>query len=110
MPLSAPTLNMTQEDVYMAQSKSRNRMKQVIVNQAMENLENSYPEGGVSEEVIEEVVLQVIEELYDYGEMDEEDYKYFTRNVSRIKDLVLKSLPDESEIGDSVFGLRDEEE
>ncbi|MHA2621255.1 MAG: hypothetical protein V2G42_04215 [bacterium JZ-2024 1] len=85
-------------------------MKQLILNQALESLETSYPEGGVTEEVIQEVVQQVIEDLYDYGEMEEEDYNFFTRSIPRLSVQIADSLAEEMETDENLYGVSDEEE
>jgi hypothetical protein len=84
-------------------------MKQTILSQAVEILENSYPEGGVTEEVLQEIVQQVVEELYDYGEMEETDYDFFVRSVPRLSEELAASFAEETESDDSTFGADEEE-
>ena len=93
----------------MVHSHSRKRMKQLILNQAIESLENSYPEGGLTEEVLQDTLQQVIEDLYDYGELDEADYHYFVRNVPKLSQELASELA-ESDSEEADYFDNDEEE
>lgn len=94
----------------MAYSQSRKRMKEVILSQALESLENSYPEGGLTEEVLQDTLHQVIEDLYDYGELEEADYQFFVRNVPRLSHELAGAIAEETDSEDKIFGDFEEEE